>query len=140
MNNSSILDRRSLVDTWHGAIIIESSIVCFSFLVFCRFKMILPWEPPYWKLPVVALVLSHEDFIALAILSFASLLLCLFVSPRLRRYIAFTHGIIILLIANVGFINSIVQPQYNTAVSMGLLKYSGALDFGSIYTLVSYLS
>jgi lipoteichoic acid synthase len=139
MANPISLDRRSLVETWPGAIIIGSSIVCFTVLVFCRLKMLLSWYHPYWKLPAVAMVLSHEDFIVLAILSFASLLLC-FLSPRLRPYIASTHCILIIFIASVGFINSKVQPLYNAPVSMSLLDYSGARNFGSIHTLVGYLS
>ncbi len=139
MANPIFSDRRSLVETWPGAIIIGSSIVCFAVLVFCRLKMLFHWYHPFWKLPAVAIVLSHEDFIALAILCFASLLLC-FLSPRLRGFIASTHCALIIFIASVGFINSIVQPLYGTPVSMSLLEYSGALYFGSIYTLVGYLS
>src|SRR5262249_4762994 len=97
LNNGQphFLDRRPLVETWPGAIIAGSSIVCFTVLVFCRFKMLPPWYRPYWKSPAAAIVLSHEDFIALVILSFVSLLLC-FLSPRLRRYIASTHCILII--------------------------------------------
>jgi arylsulfatase A-like enzyme len=140
MANPIFLDRRSLVETWPGAIIAGSSIACFTVLFFCRLKMLFQIEyQPYWKLPAVAIVLSYEDFIAVATLSFASLLLC-FLSPHLRRFIASTHCILIIFIASAGFINSIVQPLYRTPVSMSLLDYSGALDFGSINTLVGYLS
>lgn len=98
----------------------------------------LPPIYPNWKF-AVAIILSYEDFIALAVLSFASLLLC-FLSLRLRRCIASMHCVVVIFIASVGFINSIVQPLYHVPVSMSLVEYSGALDFGSINTLVGYLS
>jgi arylsulfatase A-like enzyme len=140
MADAIFLNRRSLVETWPGATIVASSIICFAVLLFCRLKTLLQiGYHPYWKLPARAIVLSYEDFIALAILSFASLLLC-YLCPRLTRCIAFAHCILIIFIATVGFINSIVVPLYWTPVSMSLLEYSGALDFGSINTLVGYLS
>jgi hypothetical protein len=109
-------------------------------LLFCRLKMLLQiGRYQYWKLPAEAIILSYEDFIVLAILSVASLSLC-FLSSRLRRCIASTHCILIIFIASVWFINSIVQPLYYAPVSMSLLEYSGALNSGSINTLVGYLS
>src|SRR6516164_6895924 len=71
-------------------------------------------------------------------MSFVSMLLC-FLIPRLRRCIAFTHCVLVIVIASIGFINSIVQPLYRAPVSMSLIEYSGALDFASINTLICYL-
>ena len=102
--------------------------------------MLAQWGyQPNWKLPAKAIILSYEDFITLAILTFASLLIC-FLSWRLRRFIAFMHCVLVIFIASVGYINSIVQPLYNAPVSMSLVEYSGVLNFGSINTLVGYLS
>ena len=134
------LVRRSLVETRTGAIIVGSSVICFIFLIFCRFKMLAQWGyQPNWKLPAKAIILSYEDFITLAILTFASLLLC-FLSWRLRQFIASMHCVLVIFIASVGYINSIVQPLYNAPVSISLVEYSGVLNFGSINTLVGYLS
>jgi lipoteichoic acid synthase len=140
MAKPASLDRKSLLNTWPGAIIAGSSAVCFTVLVLGRLLMLHKiGYHHYWKLPAAAFVLSYQDFVVLGTLSCASLLLCL-LSLRLRPCIAFTHCVLILFIASVGAINTITEPLYRVPVSVSLLDYSGALDFGSLYTLVGYLS